>query len=118
MADTIRGYVYGGDGDGDSGNASHLQETREMMRVRALTSGSVIELSGSRKRATCISVMEQHPVWPQLSLVVWILDDNTVSLDALHPAQEVGTEVEILNRDQLKALMVGRHSNGDKRHGA
>ncbi|MGH3834082.1 MAG: hypothetical protein ACRDSF_00035 [Pseudonocardiaceae bacterium] len=78
------------------------------MRVQALIPGAVIQLMESKK-ATCIGVIEQHPVWPQLCLVIWILDDGSVSLDALHPKQDVGKEVGILNRDSLKELMVGRH---------
>lgn len=32
----------------------------------------------------------KHPVWPVLTLVVWRLQDGTISLDALSAIQEVG----------------------------
>lgn len=81
------------------------------MRVRALTPGSVIQVMETEK-ATCIGVIEMHPVWPQLSLVIWVLEDGTVSLDALHPKQDVGKEIDLLDRDALKSLMMGKHNGG------
>lgn len=49
--------------------------------------GDVVVLSGMR--GTHI-VHTQHPIWPQLELVIWRLDDGSISFDALDPRQDVG----------------------------
>jgi hypothetical protein len=60
----------------------------------------------------------EHPAWPVLQLVVWRLQDGTISLDALSPDQEVGdvTAATLAERiDRLVAAVRGEASQDDLR---
>jgi len=57
------------------------------MMVYELTPGDVITVGESR--ATFIA-RTQHPLYPSLCLVVWVLDNGQISLDALASVQDIG----------------------------
>lgn len=52
--------------------------------------------------ATFVGRIHQHPLYPDLSLVIWRLGDGTWSHDALHPDQEVG-DAEPASGETLRA---------------
>ena len=61
------------------------------MKVYELSPGDVVEVVD--KRSIFIGSMP-HPIYRNLSLVIWrILDDDSVSFDALRSNQDVGSVV-------------------------
>jgi hypothetical protein len=56
-------------------------------RVIDLVGGDIVDIGG---RSGTFIGRSDHPIYPRLSLVVWRLDDGSVSLDALDPIQVVG----------------------------
>ena len=74
------------------------------MKVNELTPGVVIECGVFR--AMCLAVIPEHPVWSDLSLVVWILDDGRVSFDALRPMRDVGNVAEVFNKEKIRAWLL------------
>jgi hypothetical protein len=57
------------------------------LKVYELTPGDIVEIGKSK--ATFIA-RTSHPLFTNLSLVVWVLDSGKTSLDALSPLQDVG----------------------------
>lgn len=66
------------------------------MKVCNLIPGAIFE------KGMCLGLLSYHPVWPHLSLVIWIMEDNRVIFDALSPDQELGEPTAILNRREIK----------------
>lgn len=82
------------------------------MKVCDLTPGIVFETDSGIK-ATLFAMLPQHPIYPTLSLVIWIMDDNTMEFDALHPNQELymGTATGLLTRNELQELFTKARAN-------
>jgi hypothetical protein len=81
--------------------------------VRELLSGNKV-VSGGMSGVFIVSC--PHPVWNDLDLVVWILEDGTVSLDALRPDQDVGTVVPNTPAERaarLREVLVGSRPSPD-----
>jgi hypothetical protein len=57
--------------------------------VERLIPGDVVRLLGSNTLAIYVAQCE-HPIWPNLRLVIWKLDDGSWSHDALDAKQNVG----------------------------
>lgn len=57
----------------------------------------------------------QHPKYPSLRLVIWLLSNGTWSLDALSPKQEIGAAHLATPMDRLAALKrwLDVHWDGD-----
>lgn len=76
------------------------------MRVIDLRPGDVVTEGNSK--ATIIMIAERHPIYPSMCLVIWRLDNGTVSFDALSPLQELGELVPVTaderNSNLLEAL--------------
>jgi hypothetical protein len=66
------------------------------MTVEELLPGTRITLEGSPLIGTYIE-QTRHPLYPQLRLVVWVLSDDVISLDALSPQQEIGNPIDPQN---------------------
>jgi hypothetical protein len=84
-------------------------------RVTDLRHGDLVTNGGMS--AVHITHIE-HPAWPVLQLVVWRLQDGTLSLDALSPDQEVGdvTAATLAERiDRLVAAVRGEALQDDLR---
>jgi hypothetical protein len=60
-----------------------------MTTVMSLLPGDEVHQGG--RSALYIGRILHHPLFPRLTLVIWILDNGTYSLDALDLKQEVGT---------------------------
>jgi hypothetical protein len=58
-------------------------------RIDELTPGDLVTNAGVGMFAVFIA-RTTHPIWPQLQLVIWRLDDGSWSHDALDARQEVG----------------------------
>lgn len=71
------------------------------MTVEELLPGMRIQVPGIPIIGTFID-QKQHPLYPKLRLVIWILDNGTISLDALLPRQEIG---ELIDPPDRKARM-------------
>lgn len=74
-----------------------------MTTVRELVPGFVVVLDD--RSATYIT-QTQHPIWPQLQLVIWRLANGSFSLDALSPHQHVG-DVVPSTREQREQQLRG-----------
>lgn len=76
-----------------------------MTAVIHLTPGDRIPapLDHGERLATYIS-QTRHPIWPNLQLVIWRMPDGSLCLDALSPAQDVGTVVPASAEDRARAL--------------
>jgi hypothetical protein len=85
--------------------------------VYDLLPGDVVT-SGERA-ATHIAHLA-HPYYQDLQLVVWRLDDGTISLDALHIRQEVGELAPIKDwaerRQRLRHALTGEHLRAPDAH--
>jgi len=75
--------------------------------VAELVGGDVVSSAG--RSATFIG-RSDHPRYPGMQLVVWRLDDGTVSLDALDSRQVVGDVVSSRDGwgDRLEAALGGQ----------
>ena len=89
------------------------------MRVQDLVPGMQIPHRGpyiglGSEVATFVARVDEHPVWPNLALVIWRMPDGwpsgVWSHDALSPAQDVGeplpSTVEERQRN-LRAALLG-----------
>jgi hypothetical protein len=62
-----------------------------MTQVSELTPGDLVTLpSHTGPRSAVYVTQAQHPIWPNLQLVIWRLHDGSWSLDALDTNQDVG----------------------------
>ena len=78
--------------------------------VNDLLPGAVI-VNGDRS-ATFIARC-WHPLYMGFMLVIWRLDDGTVSLDALTPEQEVGQQVAASEDERVEALRAALSGSRD-----
>jgi hypothetical protein len=62
------------------------------IRVCDLVGGDIVQLDLSERTATFIG-RSDHPLYETLALVVWRLQDGSISLDALDYMQEVGDRI-------------------------
>lgn len=51
-----------------------------------------------------VARVPHHPLWPQLSMVIWKLADGTWSHDALDPHQDVGEAKPSTGQDRVERL--------------
>jgi len=72
------------------------------MKVMDLTPGDVVKAID--EKATFIGRMH-HPYFLQLYLVIWIMDNGFVSLDALPGGQDVGDVISNGRGNLKKALL-------------
>lgn len=77
------------------------------VRVIDLLPGDVVELAG---KSAVFVARTTHPIWPTLELVIWRLERNTWSHDALSPLQVVGDCVAAdpeTRQARLRAALLG-----------
>jgi hypothetical protein len=60
-----------------------------MSRVDELIPGDLVTVPAVNMSATFVA-RTTHPIWPNLQLVIWRLDNGSWSHDALDARQEVG----------------------------
>lgn len=83
-----------------------------MAKVSELHPGDIVEgQAGLPVESATFIASTDHPVWPHLKLVVWILDNGSVSLGAVDPSQEIGEvrPVSSVNRRlNLRSALTGK----------
>lgn len=78
-----------------------------MTTVAQLRPGDYVTIDDTS--ATYIT-QTQHPMWPNLQLVIWRMGDGSWSHDALSPQQDVGEAVvstEAVRLQRLRSLFLG-----------
>jgi hypothetical protein len=69
-----------------------------MVKIRELTPGDLVKISGLGK-SIFIGRVPQHPLYPNLSLVIWWLEhEKRYGFDALDPGQQIDATVDSSNR--------------------
>ena len=85
-------------------------EEAAMIRVMNLYPGDLVTSGGAS--AVCIA-RTRHPLYPEFALVIWRLEDGTISLDALAPWQEVGELAPASAAERLERLERAIHETGN-----
>lgn len=60
------------------------------MKLSDIESGTTVTNGGMSATLMC---QQPHPHFSGFQLAVWVLEDGTVTFDALHPQQDVGQVV-------------------------
>jgi hypothetical protein len=88
------------------------------VKLYELTPGNMVEIP-SLGRSVFVGMISPHPLYPDLALVIWRMDNGTWSLDALLPGLELPDATEVTGRTPTQrdanlraALLNGRVLDG------